>query len=182
MCEEGTCRPCRLEERLTDRAMGTVRTYIPDPKLPSLEENLRNRKVAGLSLMSNTKSKPTPNSMRPTTTTTKIQEPAPKPAPTPMVMRDTKLDISEPLVEPVAPLESVTTRYSLMDKDERKKTHKDKLEYRKKNRVMRSGRLTSTILQTHGTFSGYNNWFCRCAQCTGAYNKRKNENRRKRKG
>ncbi|ADD80951.1 gp060 [Rhodococcus phage ReqiPepy6] len=57
MCEAGTCRPCRLEDRLTDRVMGTTRDYIEFVKLPTVEQNMANRKIHGLSLISSTNSK-----------------------------------------------------------------------------------------------------------------------------
>lgn len=56
MCEMGTCRPCRMEERRLDREMGSTRTYIIG-RLPTLQENIESRKVIGHSLLATKPSK-----------------------------------------------------------------------------------------------------------------------------
>ncbi|UVK59336.1 hypothetical protein SEA_PHEROBRINE_53 [Gordonia phage Pherobrine] len=51
MCEERTCRPCKNEDRLLDRAMGSYRTYTKST-LPSAESNPRKTTTIHLNLMS----------------------------------------------------------------------------------------------------------------------------------
>ncbi|ADD80952.1 gp061 [Rhodococcus phage ReqiPepy6] len=75
----------------------------------------------------------------------------------------------------------MTAPITLEDRERWRKNHTNKLAIRKMNRKMVNGRLTSTMLQEHGTPSGYNNWFCRCIPCTQAYNGRKKDNRKKRR-
>ena len=51
MCATGECRSCRLEARLLDKAMGSVRTYQrPTPR--SLEQNAAGGRVMGNGLVS----------------------------------------------------------------------------------------------------------------------------------
>ena len=63
MCATGECRSCRLEARLLDKAMGSVRTYQrPTPR--SLEQNAAGGRVMGNGLISakryNTQQEPAP--------------------------------------------------------------------------------------------------------------------------
>ena len=65
MCDDGTCRPCRLEDRLTDRAMGVAREYKDLVILPTREENYANLgNVIGNQLNSSTRKSKAPSETR----------------------------------------------------------------------------------------------------------------------
>ena len=52
MCATAECRSCRKELRELDKKMGSVRTYI-SARPPGREANEDNRKIPGISLLSN---------------------------------------------------------------------------------------------------------------------------------
>ncbi|QAU06282.1 hypothetical protein SEA_RICKMORE_48 [Gordonia phage Rickmore] len=54
MCEERTCRPCKLEDRLLDRAMGSNRVYIKS-KMPSIDERVGVGTMIQLNLLSSSR-------------------------------------------------------------------------------------------------------------------------------
>ncbi|QZD97834.1 hypothetical protein SEA_BURLEY_52 [Gordonia phage Burley] len=64
MCEERTCRPCKNEDRLLDRAMGSYRTYTKST-LPSAESNPRPTTTIHLNLMSTGKGRISKNMLMP---------------------------------------------------------------------------------------------------------------------
>ncbi|QJD49628.1 hypothetical protein HWD32_gp51 [Gordonia phage Secretariat] len=56
MCEEGNCRPCRMEDRLLDIAMGSTRVYT-ESTLPPLETRIRQGPMIQLNLLTSVPSR-----------------------------------------------------------------------------------------------------------------------------
>lgn len=120
MCDIGTCRSCRLDDRLTDRVMGTKRDYLGVVDLPTREENYANRGKGpgGTFLMQAVNNR-------------RREGPPPKTA-----AEKKRAQVARRMAE---------------------RTEGE------------NGKPYAPNSPCHGSYSGYNEWFCRCDPCTSAY-------------